>query len=191
MNVVPVHAPDTLPIIFERGLVGTYHDWCEPFSTYPRSYDLLHADHLFSRLKNRYRLTFFSLLLRKSVFQQNMALLLKFGLYEFLTCYLTRFPFWLVENLFLNPKLVTCVGVPWICDLINIENYFCRCNQPVRIVVEMDRMLRPGGWTIIRDKVEILGPLEGILKSLNWDIRLTYAQDKEGIICAQKNMWRP
>ena len=54
MNVVPVHAPDTLPVIYERGLIGVYHDWCEPFSTYPRSYDLLHADHLFSRLKNRY-----------------------------------------------------------------------------------------------------------------------------------------
>jgi hypothetical protein len=54
MNVVPVHAADTLPIIYERGLIGVYHDWCEPFSTYPRSYDLLHADHLFSRLKIRY-----------------------------------------------------------------------------------------------------------------------------------------
>lgn len=53
MNVVPINAPDTLPIIFERGLVGVYHDWCESFGTYPRSYDLLHADHLFSRLKGR------------------------------------------------------------------------------------------------------------------------------------------
>jgi tRNA wybutosine-synthesizing protein 1 len=54
MNVVPVHAADTLPIIYERGLIGVYHDWCEPFGTYPRSYDLLHADHLFSRLRIRY-----------------------------------------------------------------------------------------------------------------------------------------
>lgn len=53
MNVVPVHAPDTLPVIYDRGLVGIYHDWCESFGTYPRSYDLLHADHLFSRLKSR------------------------------------------------------------------------------------------------------------------------------------------
>nr|GMD98481.1 probable methyltransferase PMT28 [Ipomoea batatas] len=118
MNVVPVHAPNTLPIIFERGLVGIYHDWCESFGTYPRSYDLLHADHLFSRLKNR-------------------------------------------------------------------------CKQPVVIVVEMDRILRPGGWVIIRDKVEILDPLERILRSLNWEIRLTFAQNKEGILCAQKTSWRP
>lgn len=118
INVVPVQAPNTLPIIFERGLAGIYHDWCESFGTYPRSYDLLHVDHLFSRLKNR-------------------------------------------------------------------------CKQPVAIIVEMDRLLRPGGWTIIRDKVEILDPLEVILKSLHWDIRLTYSQNKEGILCAQKTMWRP
>jgi hypothetical protein len=51
MNIVPVNEPDTLPIIFDRGLIGMYHDWCEPHSTYPRSYDLMHADHLFSTLK--------------------------------------------------------------------------------------------------------------------------------------------
>lgn len=54
MNVVPVNSSDTLPIIYERGLFGIYHDWCESFSTYPRSYDLLHADHLFFDLKKRF-----------------------------------------------------------------------------------------------------------------------------------------
>ncbi|KAL9234219.1 hypothetical protein vseg_009114 [Gypsophila vaccaria] len=53
MNVVPVSSADTLPIIFERGLFGIYHDWCESFNTYPRTYDLLHADHLFSEIKKR------------------------------------------------------------------------------------------------------------------------------------------
>lgn len=55
----------------------------------------------------------------------------------------------------------------------------------------MDRILRPGGWGIIRDKVEILDPLEKILRSLHWEIRMTFAKDKEGILCAQKTMWRP
>lgn len=118
MNVVPVYAPDTLPIIFERGLVGIYHDWCESFGTYPRSYDLLHADHLFSRLKSR-------------------------------------------------------------------------CKKAATIVVEMDRILRPGGWAIIRDKGPILKSLETIFKSLNWEIRMTFVQNKEGILCVQKTMWRP
>lgn len=62
MNVVPIDSPDTLPIIYERGLFGIYHDWCESFSTYPRTYDLLHADHLFSSLKKRYIYTFMHLL---------------------------------------------------------------------------------------------------------------------------------
>ncbi|KAM3255569.1 hypothetical protein ACQJBY_048664 [Aegilops geniculata] len=53
MNIVSVESPDTLPIIYERGLLGMYHDWCESLSTYPRSYDLVHADHLFSKLKYR------------------------------------------------------------------------------------------------------------------------------------------
>ncbi|KAK1407493.1 hypothetical protein QVD17_39109 [Tagetes erecta] len=118
MNVVPVYAADTLPIIFERGLVGIYHDWCESFGTYPRSYDLLHADHLFSRVKNR-------------------------------------------------------------------------CKKAVTIVVEMDRILRPGGWAIIRDKEPILKSLEEIFKSLHWEIRLTFVQNQEGILCVQKTMWRP
>ncbi|KAE9607742.1 hypothetical protein Lal_00013394 [Lupinus albus] len=52
-NVVNTDSPNTLPIIYERGLIGIYHDWCESFSTYPRTYDLLHADRLFSKLKKR------------------------------------------------------------------------------------------------------------------------------------------
>ncbi|KAG5123574.1 hypothetical protein AAZX31_11G070500 [Glycine max] len=55
-NVVNVDSPDTLPIIFERGLFGIYHDWCESFNTYPRTFDLLHADNLFSKLKERCKL---------------------------------------------------------------------------------------------------------------------------------------
>ncbi|KAL0453182.1 UNVERIFIED_CONTAM: putative methyltransferase PMT7 [Sesamum latifolium] len=53
MNVVPVTMNNTLSAIYDRGLIGAFHDWCEPFSTYPRSYDLLHANHLFSHYKNR------------------------------------------------------------------------------------------------------------------------------------------
>ncbi|XP_023756612.1 probable methyltransferase PMT26 isoform X1 [Lactuca sativa] len=57
MNVVLVDSPDTLPIIYERGLFGMYHDWCESFSSYPRTYDLLHADHLFSMIKTKCNMT--------------------------------------------------------------------------------------------------------------------------------------
>ncbi|KAL5991027.1 hypothetical protein ACLOJK_011933 [Asimina triloba] len=49
MNVVPSDAKNnTLGVIYERGLIGTYMDWCEAFSTYPRTYDLIHADGVLS-----------------------------------------------------------------------------------------------------------------------------------------------
>ncbi|KAL1309133.1 hypothetical protein AAHE18_17G156300 [Arachis hypogaea] len=53
INVVPVNGFNTLPILYDRGLIGVMHDWCEPFDTYPRTYDLLHASGLFSIEKNR------------------------------------------------------------------------------------------------------------------------------------------
>ncbi|KAJ0512696.1 putative S-adenosyl-L-methionine-dependent methyltransferase [Helianthus annuus] len=58
MNVVPVNIqPDTLGIIYERGFVGVYHDWCEAFSTYPRTYDLIHANGVFSMYQDRCDIT--------------------------------------------------------------------------------------------------------------------------------------
>ncbi|KAK2983989.1 hypothetical protein RJ640_027314 [Escallonia rubra] len=54
MNVVPVEAQvNTLGVIYERGLIGTYQNWCEAMSTYPRTYDFIHADALFSLYNDR------------------------------------------------------------------------------------------------------------------------------------------
>nr|GEX21730.1 probable methyltransferase PMT17 [Tanacetum cinerariifolium] len=54
MNVVPANIqPDTLGVIYERGFLGVYHDWCEAFSTYPRTYDFIHAGGVFSVYKDR------------------------------------------------------------------------------------------------------------------------------------------
>ncbi|XP_010557710.1 PREDICTED: probable methyltransferase PMT27 [Tarenaya hassleriana] len=117
MNVVNINSPDTLPIIYERGLFGIYHDWCESFSTYPRSYDLLHADHLFSKLKER------------------------------------------------------CKLAP--------------------VMAEVDRIVRPGGKFIVRDESNIVREVETLLKSLNWDVHLTFSKNREGILSAQKGFWRP
>ncbi|XP_057499797.1 probable pectin methyltransferase QUA3 [Actinidia eriantha] len=52
MNVVPARKPSTLGVIFDRGLIGVYHDWCEPFSTYPRTYDLIHVSAIESLIKD-------------------------------------------------------------------------------------------------------------------------------------------
>lgn len=54
MNVVPANSDqDTLGVIYERGFIGTYQDWCEAFSTYPRTYDLIHAGGVFSIYQDR------------------------------------------------------------------------------------------------------------------------------------------
>ncbi|KAJ0789585.1 putative S-adenosyl-L-methionine-dependent methyltransferase [Helianthus annuus] len=53
MNVVPISDTNTLPVIYDRGLIGVVHDWCEPFDTYPRTYDILNAAGLFSKEQKR------------------------------------------------------------------------------------------------------------------------------------------
>ncbi|PPR93137.1 hypothetical protein GOBAR_AA27534 [Gossypium barbadense] len=59
MNVIPAHIDyDTLGVIYERGLIGTYQDWCEAFSTYPRTYDLIHASGLFTLYQHRCDITY-------------------------------------------------------------------------------------------------------------------------------------
>ncbi|XP_008219567.1 PREDICTED: probable methyltransferase PMT10 [Prunus mume] len=94
MNVVPVSGFNTLPVIYDRGLIGVMHDWCEPFDTYPRTYDLLHAAGLFS-----------------------------------------------VEQK--------------------------RCNIST-IVLEMDRMLRPGGRVYIRDSISVISELQELASAVGW-----------------------
>ncbi|XP_009801988.1 putative methyltransferase PMT15 isoform X1 [Nicotiana tabacum] len=53
MNIAPAEAKvNTLGVIYERGLIGTYQSWCEAMSTYPRTYDLIHADSVFTLYEN-------------------------------------------------------------------------------------------------------------------------------------------
>lgn len=52
MNVIPAGKLSTLAVIYDRGLIGLYHDWCEPFSTYPRTYDLIHVTSIESLIKS-------------------------------------------------------------------------------------------------------------------------------------------
>lgn len=42
MNVVPISGPNTLPVIYDRGLIGVSHDWYTPaLLCYPHSIVLI------------------------------------------------------------------------------------------------------------------------------------------------------
>ncbi|KAL2937508.1 putative methyltransferase PMT18 [Bienertia sinuspersici] len=59
MNVVPANSnPDNLGVVYERSFIGVYHDWCEAFSLYPRTYDLIHAAGVFNIYQDRCDITY-------------------------------------------------------------------------------------------------------------------------------------
>ncbi|TKW26780.1 hypothetical protein SEVIR_3G213600v4 [Setaria viridis] len=113
MNIVPIDQPDTLPVIFNRGLIGAYHDWCESFNTYPRTYDLLHMSNLVASLTNR-------------------------------------------------------------CDIIEVA-------------AEIDRILRPGRWFVLKDTIEMIKRTRPVLKSLHYETVVV----KQQFLVAKKSFWRP
>jgi tRNA1(Val) A37 N6-methylase TrmN6 len=67
---------------------------------------------------------------------------------------------------------------------------FVRCNL-LSVIAEVDRILRPEGNLIVRDKEDVVNEIEEMAKSLHWEIRMIYSKDKEGLLCVQKTMWRP
>ena len=59
------------------------------------------------------------------------------------------------------------------------------------VFAEVDRILRPEGKLIVRDKTEIINELENMARSMHWEVSMTYSKDKEGLLCVQKSTWRP
>lgn len=122
MNVVPVSMNNTLSAIYDRGLVGVFQDWCEPFSTYPRSYDLLHANHMLSHYAN-----------------QGKGCLLE------------------------------------------------------DIMLEMDRMIRPQGYIIVRDEESIISRITDLAPKFLWDAQLQVLENDqkkpEQVLFCRKKFW--
>ncbi|CAL0330814.1 unnamed protein product [Lupinus luteus] len=118
MNVVSSYATNTLPVVYDRGLIGTFHDWCEPFSTYPRTYDLLHLDGLFAA-----------------------------------------------------------------------ESHRCEMKY---VLLEMDRILRPTGYAIIRESNYFVDAIAAIAKGMRWGCRkekVVNGNETEKIMICQKKLW--
>uniref|UniRef100_A0A0D9ZYG6 Methyltransferase n=1 Tax=Oryza glumipatula TaxID=40148 RepID=A0A0D9ZYG6_9ORYZ len=122
MNVVPHTMSNTLPVIYDRGLIGSYHDWCEPFSTYPRTYDLLHAFHIFSHYQS--------------------------------------------------------------------QKEDCSMED---IMLEMDRIIRPEGFIIIRDENAILSGINDLAPKFLWDVTTHMLENEESkpekVLICRKKFW--
>ncbi|XP_002989056.2 probable methyltransferase PMT12 [Selaginella moellendorffii] len=121
LNVSPVDNPHNhLANIFDRGLLGVYHDWCKALPMYPRSFDLVHASRLFSAKHN--------------------------------------------------------------------------CSMVV-ILLEIDRLLRPGGFAIFRDDIGTLLEVKSIANALHWKTTIqdtdSGPQGKDKVMHSQKTSWQP
>ncbi|GJY09854.1 probable methyltransferase PMT3 [Tanacetum coccineum] len=122
MNVVPEDGPNTLKLIYDRGLIGSIHNWCEAYSTYPRTYDLLHASNVFSDV---------------------------------------------------------------------IEKKGCSGED---LLIEMDRILRPTGFLIVRDKKPVIDFVKKYLPAIHWETVATAdsSSESEGddvVLVVQKKLW--
>ncbi|ONM00413.1 hypothetical protein ZEAMMB73_Zm00001d030163 [Zea mays] len=118
MNVVSSYGPNSLGVVYDRGLIGVNHDWCEAFSTYPRTYDLLHLDGLFTA-----------------------------------------------------------------------ESHRCEMKY---VLLEMDRILRPTGYAIIRESTYFLDSVAPIAKGMRWSCEKHSSEnkaDKDKILVCQKKLW--
>eukprot|EP01018_Ginkgo_biloba_P018085 Gb_15434 [translate_table: standard] len=120
MNVVSSYGLNSLNVIYDRGLIGTYNDWCEAFSTYPRTYDLLHLDGLFTA-----------------------------------------------------------------------ESHRCEMKY---VLLEMDRILRPMGYVIVRDSLHFLDSASKLAAAMRWDCQNKGIEngenDKERLLICQKKFWQ-
>ncbi|KAK7256982.1 hypothetical protein RIF29_30632 [Crotalaria pallida] len=104
--------------------------------------------------------------------------------------FLTLIRYFSLDNLLMEHVTLRC----WSYDLLHADHLFSklkkRCNCEA-VVAEVDRILRPEGTLIVRDTVEAISALEGLVKSMHWEVCMSSSKDNEGLFSVQKSMWRP
>jgi hypothetical protein len=95
-----------------------------------------------------------------------------------------------VSHTFTNKNLVFQKEKKLFVYLILKQRLWHRCKFEA-VVAEVDRILRPEGKLIVRDTAETIKELESLVTSMQWEVRMTYTKDLQGILCVQKSMWRP
>ncbi|WOH02612.1 hypothetical protein DCAR_0522001 [Daucus carota subsp. sativus] len=121
MNVVPTTGQNYLPLILDRGFVGVLHDWCEAFPSYPRTYDMVHAE-----------------------------------------------------------------------GLLSLETAQKRRCSMLDLFSEIDRLLRPEGWVILRDTTLLIESARSLAPLLKWDARVVEIESNsdERLLVCQKPFFK-
>jgi len=61
-----------------------------------------------------------------------------------------------------------------------------RCNV-IDLAVEMDRVVRPGGWILVQESKEMIRKIGAIFRSLQWSVN--FYNDR--YMVGKKSFWRP
>jgi len=61
-----------------------------------------------------------------------------------------------------------------------------RCDI-IDLAVEMDRIVRPGGWILVQESKEMINKIGAIFRSLQWSVNLYNGLYMVG----KKSFWRP
>jgi hypothetical protein len=65
-----------------------------------------------------------------------------------------------------------------------------RCKV-LPVIVEVDRILRPNGKFVVRDDKETVDEVQRVVRSLQWEVRMTVSKNNQALLCARKMTWRP
>ncbi|KAL8125402.1 hypothetical protein AgCh_012917 [Apium graveolens] len=87
---------------------------------------------------------------------------------------------------------ISGMGINWstVRNVMDMRAVYGGCNFEA-FIAEVDRILRPEGILLVRDKVETITELESMFKSMYWEVCMTYSRDSEGLLCVKKGIWRP
>lgn len=69
-----------------------------------------------------------------------------------------------------------------------INPRFCSCNA-TRVVLEMDRILRPGGSALIRDSMDVIQEIEAIANAVRWRTQILETDRKDKLLFCKKLLW--
>lgn len=173
MNVAPVNAFARLKIIYDRGLIGTVHDWY--VFKFPSYMELC----LYLIFCTGSITFFFSMLLQ-------LFLFLRFY------CQFHKFVFCRCEAFSTYPRTYDLLHA-WTL-FSDIDERGCGIED---LLIEMDRILRPDGFVIIRDKPSTINYIRKFLTALRWDGWVSEVEPRvdalssteERVLIARKKLW--